>query len=271
MRSLAFLVAAALLTSASASAQTPSIVNGTIEERAVTDTLERQFSVITGRVAGSAWIGYSVPVPVRAQESGCWSTDGPYAVRPPGPLKLEGPDHLFVLYRIADRRVDRIRVASSQCPLDIGGLTLHWLTGVTPAASLDWLTTFTAGARRLENAAMVAIALHADPSVTDRLIAFARNSQDPRVRADALFWLGQRAGDKAAGTISDAIDRDPDTEVKKKAVFALSLMPKDEGVPKLIELARTNKNPAVRKQAMFWLGQSGDPRALRFFEEVLRK
>jgi hypothetical protein len=26
----------------------------------------------------------------------------------------------------------------------------------------------------------------------------------------------------------------------------------------------------VRKQAMFWLGQSKDPRALKFFEEILR-
>jgi hypothetical protein len=58
--------------------------------------------------------------------------------------------------------------------------------------------------------------------------------------------------------------------VKKKAVFALSQMPKDEGVPKLIEVAEKNKNPEVRKQAMFWLGQSEDPRALAFFERVLR-
>ena len=58
-------------------------------------------------------------------------------------------------------------------------------------------------------------------------------------------------------------------EVKKKAVFALSQLPADEGVPRLIQVARTNKNPAVRKQAMFWLGQSKDPRALAFFEEIL--
>jgi len=57
--------------------------------------------------------------------------------------------------------------------------------------------------------------------------------------------------------------------VKKKAVFALSQLPKDEGVPLLIQVARTNHNPAVRKQAMFWLGQSHDPRALAFFEQVL--
>jgi hypothetical protein len=27
----------------------------------------------------------------------------------------------------------------------------------------------------------------------------------------------------------------------------------------------------VRKQAMFWLGQSKDPRALKFFEEILSR
>ena len=68
-----------------------------------------------------------------------------------------------------------------------------------------------------------------------------------------------------------AIENDPDTEVKKKAVFALSQMPKDEGVPKLIQVAETNRNSEVRKQAMFWLGQSNDPRALEFFEKVLVK
>ena len=59
-------------------------------------------------------------------------------------------------------------------------------------------------------------------------------------------------------------------EIRKKAVFALSPLPKDEGVPKLIEVAGTHRDAAVRRQAMFWLGQSRDPRALAFFEQVLR-
>ena len=29
------------------------------------------------------------------------------------------------------------------------------------------------------------------------------------------------------------------------------------------------RDPEVRRRAMFWLGQSGDPRALAFFEELL--
>ena len=69
--------------------------------------------------------------------------------------------------------------------------------------------------------------------------------------------------------IDSAIENDPDTDVKKQAVFALSQLPKDEGVPKLIQVAETNHNPVVRKQAMFWLGQSQDVRALEFFEKVL--
>ena len=64
---------------------------------------------------------------------------------------------------------------------------------------------------------------------------------------------------------------DPETEVKKKAVFALSQLPKEEGVPMLIQVAKTNRNPEVRKQAMFWLGQSRDPRAVTFFEDILLK
>jgi len=65
------------------------------------------------------------------------------------------------------------------------------------------------------------------------------------------------------------IINDPETEIRKKAVFALSQLPKDEGVPKLIEVARSHRDAAVRKQAIFWLGQSRDPRALAFFEQVL--
>ena len=61
----------------------------------------------------------------------------------------------------------------------------------------------------------------------------------------------------------------PEIDNGKKAVFGISQLPPDEGVPLLIELAQTHSHPKVRKQAMFWLGQSGDQRALDFFERIL--
>ncbi len=103
---------------------------------------------------------------------------------------------------------------------------------------------------------------------------FCSDSHEPTpARASAArrsSGSGNKAGQKVAAAITERIEQDPDTEVKKRAVFALSQMPKDEGVPLLINVARTNTNPAVRKQAMFWLGQSKDPRAVEFFAEILK-
>ena len=50
-------------------------------------------------------------------------------------------------------------------------------------------------------------------------------------------------------------------------VVALSQRPRDQAVPALISVARTNRDPEIRKKALFWLGQSNDPRALNLFEE----
>ena len=186
---------------APALAQTPAVVNGTLESRAAAQPVAREMAGIMSRVQGPAWIGYAVPVNGRDREAGCWTSDQGANRARVGPLKLEGSDTIFVLYRIAERVVQRIRVASPECPLDTGGLTLHWLTAVRPADSIDWLATLASGdqSRRLSNTATMAIALHADSRATDRLIALARDGREGDVRGTALFWIAQRAGNKAAG------------------------------------------------------------------------
>ena len=110
-----------------------------------------------------------------------------------------------------------------------------------------------------------------EPAAIDRIIEVAKHDEDAHVRGQALFWLAQSASRRAPAAIQAALTDDPEVEVKKKAVFALSQLPKDEGVPLLIRVAETHKSVEVRKQAMFWLGQSQDPRALNFFEDVLKR
>jgi len=93
-----------------------------------------------------------------------------------------------------------------------------------------------------------------------------------KVRRSAVFWLGQAAGDAATRGLSDLVeDGSADREVRETAVFALSQRPKDEGVPALIRIAKQNKDPDLRRKAIFWLGQSDDPRALALFEELLTR
>ncbi len=67
------------------------------------------------------------------------------------------------------------------------------------------------------------------------------------------------------------VEESEDVDVKKSAVFAISQLPKEKAVPILIDIARTNKSPSVRKNAIFWLGQKDSDEALKFFEEILLK
>ena len=298
-RTLACTVAASCVAAGlGATAEGPAhLVNGRFETRSAAGGLEPTFRAAVAAARAPAWIGYAVPTEGRHQMC-CWDSTDSVGLGCPGcrlegrgsftmhgdrdhpsdrTLSLEGDETLLVLFRAEQGRLDRIRAYSSGCALDAGGLSVVWLTDVRPAESVKLLRSLVAagtpeekGGRRVDEPALAALAFHADPSALEALIGLARQGGSAHLRGQALFWLAQRAGSKAAGEITRAIEEDPETDVKKRAVFALSQLPRDEGVPLLIDTARKNRNPAVRKQAMFWLGQSNDPRALAFFEEVLK-
>lgn len=121
--------------------------------------------------------------------------------------------------------------------------------------------------------ALITGATLADSAVVwpDLLRLARREDLSLEIRRQAVFWLGQAAGEAAArGLDSITTDERGDIEVRKQAVFALSQRPADEGVPALIRVARTSPSGELRKSALFWLGQSEDPRALSLFEELLK-
>jgi len=266
------LLAAAFLTIATAaSAQTPRLSNGRIESHATTN-IARDLRQLASTLGEPTWIGYTQPL-IDGNHNMCdyWN-DGRMITQSTDPIRLEPVDFFFVMFRVEEKQITRIRTYSANCPLDAGGKTVHWFNNVPVNDSVNYMKTFIAPAepRKLNDSAVTVIALTKGDQPLNELLTIAKDGSTTQARGNALFWLAQRAGQKAVGTITAAIENDPDTEVKKKAVFALSQLPKDEGVPLLIQQARSNKNPVVRKQAMFWLGQSKDPRALKFFEEILK-
>ncbi|HEX3644339.1 MAG TPA: HEAT repeat domain-containing protein [Vicinamibacterales bacterium] len=171
----------------------------------------------------------------------------------------------------ADRALERFVAPAS--PEWLRGETAFWLGSSRGEAGARLLARMmdTDPSDKVRDKAAFGLSVSKSPAALTKLIATARDDKSTRVRGQALFWLAQKAGREAVAAITNAIDNDPETEVKKKAVFALSQLPKDEGVPRLMEVARTNRNPEVRKQAMFWLGQTKDPRAVKFFEEILTR
>lgn len=107
--------------------------------------------------------------------------------------------------------------------------------------------------------------------VWPRLLAIAKDDQFAReTRRQALFWVSQAAGDKATAGLAEMVaDPTGDRDVRKQAVFAISQRPKDEAIPVLLNVARSAKDPEIRRNAIFWLGQSHDARAIEYLEKVL--
>lgn len=177
----------------------------------------------------------------------------------PGPVRLS--------LDVQNRRVTRLRAY-------VGG---RWrgeanrdLGEVAPAEASAYLMRLAATAD--ERAAKDAIfpAVMADAPSPDReLLAIAKDVRRPReVRTTATFWVAQSAGDRVTEGLQELMD-DSDKQVRESAVFSLSQRPNDESVPALIRIARTHRDPSIRRNAVFWLGQKRDPRALAYFEEVL--
>jgi hypothetical protein len=90
-------------------------------------------------------------------------------------------------------------------------------------------------------------------------------SQDAR-RA-ALLWLGVAVTDRLG--ISETRDDSDADQMRTQAVFVLSQRPKSESVPELIDIVRTSTHPSARRAAIFWLGQTGDPRAADVYADLL--
>lgn len=180
-----------------------------------------------------------------------------------------GSGRLVLAVRMDGDVVEDLRFFDPVCEPDFDGLAIEMRT-MTPAASIDWLVAHLATADD-EKELVTAIALHEDDKVVPTLIPLARSNPDRDVRRQAIFWLGQKAGAKAASELRRAVDEDPDDEVRQHAVFAISQLPQDRSVPMLIELIKTHKSRKVRERAMFWLAQTDDPRALDLIESILTR
>ncbi len=149
MKNLLSTVAVLCLLTAPAFAQQPRISNGQVQPLAVSGSLDRTLSDLAARGGDPMWIGYAVPSANPESNMCCWSDGGSTTCNlEPGasnavnmtrgtttntdPIRLESGDVFFVLYRIEQKQVTRIRMFSEECRIDAGGRVVQWLTGVKP-------------------------------------------------------------------------------------------------------------------------------------------
>jgi len=90
------------------------------------------------------------------------------------------------------------------------------------------------------------------------------------LRKKALFWAGQSG--VAISEISKLYDRMGDSEMREQVIFVLSQRQHDPAaMDKLFDIAKNEKDPELRKKAIFWLGQSRDPRVQQFLIDLINR
>ena len=94
--------------------------------------------------------------------------------------------------------------------------------------------------------------------------------QSIEARKQALFWAGQ------SGASTDQFvalyDKMTDPEIKEQLIFVFSQRGRDaKAVDKLMDIARNDKDKEMRSKAIFWLGQSRDPRVAKFLEDLISR
>jgi tetratricopeptide (TPR) repeat protein len=90
------------------------------------------------------------------------------------------------------------------------------------------------------------------------------------LRKKALFWAGQSG--VAISELSKLYDRMNDTEMKEQIIFVLSQRQRDPAaMDKMFDIAKNEKDTELRKKAIFWLGQSRDPRVQQFLMDLINK
>ena len=62
-----------------------------------------------------------------------------------------------------------------------------------------------------------------------------------------------------------------DRELKYQLIWVLSDTRDRAGLDKLVEIAQKDRDPEMRKKAIFWLGQKNDPRIRQILLDIITK
>lgn len=176
---------------------------------------------------------------------------------------VHGPAHVAVT--VIDGEITRLRAFVG--PRDPGQASRTIRT--TPSEAAEWLEHMVTESERSSLASQAVLPLMLVDSVLpwQSLLNVARSGDRPAdLRSNVMMWLSSVI-DAHLGLDRD--DESDDAQLRTQAVYSISQRNRSESVPTLMDLARTSRHPEVRKAAIYWLGQTGDPRAVSVYAELL--
>jgi len=238
-------------------AATLPFTNANLQSQSAAAGLEPVFRALVSHQSEAAWIAWSVPA-VRGPRLGCEFVSGDGQVGA-GVVHLEPPDRAIVLFRVAANAVERIRLLSPDCEIDAGGVSVHWLTDVSPAQSIALLAGYANDRNLSENSAVAAIAIDADPAADAVLDGFAAPSQPEALRNRAMRWLGSVRGRHGLETLKNLLASETAPDVRRHAIAAIGASREPEAQPLILSTARGDRDPRVRAEAVSQLSRGRLP------------
>ncbi len=182
-------------------------------------------------------------------------------------------DKARVYARLADGKVERLRVLSASCPVETA--TPIQTVTTTTDDSARWLIALsknghtTSGDPR-ENV-LAGLAMHRGDVAYNELAARARNDASLDTRQKAVFWLAMLRGTAGAKVVTDLMFNDDHAGLRQHAAFAVTQSRSPTIATDLIKLGNTDKDGNVRGQAWFWLAHSGAAESEAAIKAALKK
>src|SRR5438045_9759155 len=109
------------------------------------------------------------------------------------------------------------------------------------------------------------------PEAMRMLIELSRDKATSiEARKNALFWAGQNGADvrQLVGLYDEMKGQ---TEIQNQLIFVFSQRRDRDAIDKLMDIASSDPDRDLRKQAIFWLGQSHDPRVQKFLLDLINR
>ena len=136
---------------------------------------------------------------------------------------------------------------------------VFWLSQVPSARATSALDSILRASKDddVRDRAIFALSQQQSPEALAALRSYAsRSDQSTELRAKAIFWLGQRSGGSELPFLRELYGKLDNDDLKEKVLFSASQGGTD-GQKLLLDVARNGKESvALRKQSLFWLGQS---------------
>jgi hypothetical protein len=142
---------------------------------------------------------------------------------------------------------------------DIADDDVAWLRSLYPKVS-----------SKLHDDIFLAVSRSQSPQASHWLASIVSDANETQhTRQQAMFWMGQGRG--PTDELLRLYDRIAEPSLRSHFAFVLSQRHDRQATDKLIDIAEHDKDREVRHQALFWLGQSKDPRALAFIRDLVTR